>query len=529
MGTTSNSVASATKTSWTIMLYIAADDALANFAVESLKQLNQSASAPADPRDEATVVVAAHFAYPDDASPLPTNAKAPRRRTIREYIFKACSESNDSTQVRTLPHAVMISSKATHSANPSETNAPVRAKTDMSEQEALTQFLNSVYQKEECKAEHYALILWGHGPELLFQPSDSPNGDSGSLYITPEQLRGALAASRLPDGSTLDIVAFDACSMSMLEMACELNGIAKYMVASQDDVPDRSFPYDNLIGLFRKMGNKPLDLLLKEGVNGYVDTYKDCICNNATGMKKVTLSVLDLNSCNTLLDNVNKLACALLQAKDKPGDDPRFAELLIQARKSSQDYAGGLYVDLHDFCTKLDEQLDHTDLEYKENIQSACAGVLAALIKGTSGSIILVNSEDKLGHAVSIYLPYLTDQQYAQVSKPLVKGGRGTSGAKGYGDILNGAASEYLMCARRNLILDTESYYGRLRFARDTKWYSFIGDRWTSALIESTPAELDYHYSAQQSWMNVTRTKADAAPGSTKTSVSPEPEMCVAK
>ena len=31
------------KTSWTIMLYIAADGILANFAVESLKQLNKSA------------------------------------------------------------------------------------------------------------------------------------------------------------------------------------------------------------------------------------------------------------------------------------------------------------------------------------------------------------------------------------------------------------------------------------------------------------------------------------------------------
>ena len=29
------------------------------------------------------------------------------------------------------------------------------------------------------------------------------------------------------------------------------------MVASQEEVPDASFPYDNLIELFRKHGNEP--------------------------------------------------------------------------------------------------------------------------------------------------------------------------------------------------------------------------------------------------------------------------------
>src|SRR4051812_43352616 len=53
---------------WTIMLYIEADGALANFAVESLKQLHESASAPSAQKDnEANVVVAAHFSFSGDA------------------------------------------------------------------------------------------------------------------------------------------------------------------------------------------------------------------------------------------------------------------------------------------------------------------------------------------------------------------------------------------------------------------------------------------------------------------------------
>ena len=311
--------------------------------------------------------------------------------------------------------------------------------------------------------------------------------------------------------------------MSMFEMAYELNGLAKYMVASQDDVPDLSFPYDNLIELFRKLGNKDLESLLMKGVDGYVNTYKDCICNTATGMKAVTLSALNLNKCDALENAVRLLADELTKAKDEPG----LGDRLIKARKLSKDYVGGLYVDLHDFCTNLRGQVSQkSEWQY---IESACQSVLDALNQGKS-NLILKNSDDDRGHGVSIYLPYLTDAQYAQVSKPLVKGGELTHGVKGYSDMLNGAATEYLMCARRNLILDTENYYGRLKFA-DTHWYDFIAGQWNRALIEKVPAALDYHYSAQQSWMNITRTKRDTGttPGPAEPSVPPEAEMCVRK
>ena len=54
--------------------------------------------------------------------------------------------------------------------------------------------------------------------------------------------------------------------------------------------------------------------------------------------------------------------------------------------------------------------------------------------------LILDNSDQKNG-GISIYLPYLTNPQYAEVSKPLVKGGTGTRGGKGSSDMLNGAAT----------------------------------------------------------------------------------------
>jgi len=332
------------------------------------------------------------------------------------------------------------------------------------------------------------------------------------------------------------------------------------MIASQDEVPDLSFPYDNLIQLFGKHG-ADLPSLLADGVKLYVTTYQDNVCNNTTEINPVTLSVLKLENCGTrekpgvLNEALRFLACALLKANDEAKKDDRLQkdlqEVLIEARKSCKDYAGGLYVDLYDFCEKLVEQL--TKLKEKQekeqkalteteawikDIGDPCGSVKTALSPG-GDSLVLQNgsveiSEDGKNakvqvngseisadgehanaasnaqirnHGISIYLPYLTDDQYAQVQRPLVKGGRLTG--KGFGEALRGAGIEYLMYGRRDLILDTESYYARLRLADETKWYDFITEVWTRALMDRLPADLDYHYSAQQSWMNVTRNRVN--------------------
>jgi Clostripain family len=316
------------------------------------------------------------------------------------------------------------------------------------------------------------------------------------MYITPKNLREVLKDWEDRTGIHLDVVGFDACFMSMFEMAYELKGRTDYMVASQDEVPDGSFPYGNLVELFRKVG-EPVDSLLKEGLRAYVDNYADCICNNATGMRHVTLSVLDLEKCGVLRQPIDSLASALLDAKGDPG----LADLLVEARNLSKDYAGGLYVDLGAFCKNLS-----TLLAQWKGIQGACENVRTALTKGKA-NLVFDNSAKEFGSGISIYLPYLTNQQYTQVSRPLVKGGTGTRGGKGYTDMLNGAATEYLMCARRSLILDTEGYYPGLLLAKDTRWYKFIAEQWTDALIKTAPADLDYHYSAQQAWINVSRAR----------------------
>jgi hypothetical protein len=192
MGTNSSSRGStveanpAKKIRWTILLNIVADDVLTNFAVESLKQLNQSVSAPAGAGDTAEISVVAQFAFPNARGFVSTSGTTPREE-IRRYIFKPDTISPLAKKLVATnnPEAKELreSAKLIEMANLSQ-NGP-----------ALRDFLYWVYNNDELKADHYALVLWGHGPEL---PASTRCGQSNQQQY--QHVHHAKESTRGPEG-----------------------------------------------------------------------------------------------------------------------------------------------------------------------------------------------------------------------------------------------------------------------------------------------------------------------------------------
>jgi len=472
------------KKKWVIMLYISADSTLANFAIESLKQIKQSA--------DADVVVAAQFAI-----------DAPAGQNLPRYVFDHRSGPDVSID-QYVREFVSVPCAET-------------------EQETFANFLTWAY--EEIQADYHILILWGHGPELLLQPSAEADPiDPGNLegptanrrlYLTPLQLRQAFQAAGIEQRSTqstetakkgkrhLDIVGFDACSMGMLEVAYEIRAFADYMVASQDDVPDLSFPYDSLV---RKIQNAPDPRTLSiHAVDEYVRAYQDYIYTPRTDMNQVTLSAIDLERLddpNGLGNGLQSLAAALLKAQGQGGLDG----LIIRCRASAQGFACGLYVDLFGFCDELRGALSCSGKIPKGNsdaIIDACDKICTAL-QAASGCILAnrASNRDRC-HGLSLYFPYLSEDDRVGIQQPLVKGGNGTLGGKGIPSVLNEVACNILLCFRRQLIKDTEGYYGKLALSVGTEWSRFIRCFWSCVLAQCEPTHLDLKYSAQQCAINL--------------------------
>jgi hypothetical protein len=127
---------------------------------------------------------------------------------------------------------------------------------ELDPQKSLAAFLE--FCRGSYPARHYMLFILGHGlvvgnDSFLFDEYASKH----ALLLTElgEELRafnGRIAHDREP--GQMELVGFHSCSMSGLEVACELKGAANYMMASQGPAYVGSWPYRHiLLHLFNNM------------------------------------------------------------------------------------------------------------------------------------------------------------------------------------------------------------------------------------------------------------------------------------
>jgi hypothetical protein len=105
-----------------------------------------------------------------------------------------------------------------------------------------------------CPASKYMLIFWGHshGPFGLFSDPDPWEWKAQTLNLL--ELRKALSEAAAQVKRPVDIVIFKDCYMATMEIACELRGLATYLIASQGLVPIDIWPYEAMFG---KLVGKP--------------------------------------------------------------------------------------------------------------------------------------------------------------------------------------------------------------------------------------------------------------------------------
>ena len=173
---------------------------------------------------------------------------------------------------------------------------------DMGDGATLATFVDFVVAK--FPAQHYLLDLWDHGDDFRgFAWDDHPyaDGSPGDDFMTHTEIINALA------GHHFDILAFDGCVMSNLEVAYEYaaRGVsADFLVASEIYIPNQGFAYDTILAPL--VANPAMDglALSRTIVDSYVAFYGD-------GGWQVGLSVVKLSAVPALVDAVLHLASAL--------------------------------------------------------------------------------------------------------------------------------------------------------------------------------------------------------------------------
>lgn len=212
--------------------------------------------------------------------------------------------------------------------------------------------------------------------------------DQAKDYIDNIEMKRVMLDVKKLLGRKIDILGFDACLMSMLEVGYQMKDVASLVVGSQEEEPNNGWPYDRVLAaLAKKPAMSPAELA-QVAVKQYLASYG--------ASDGVTFSASDLGQADEVAATVNGLGAALTKAMNAAA----ILSAIRTVRSRVQEYSAPYddYVDLVDLCTGL------AKLTGDAGVASACAAVAAAVDKmvlqsGWKGANMARS------HGVSIYFP----------------------------------------------------------------------------------------------------------------------------
>jgi len=185
------------KDDWTIMVYIAADNNLAGMADYMVDQLEKKA-----PRGEYTVLLNWERVRPPDQWLNEDN---------KWYVMRRYELARDST-------ARSIGSTIVHRNPPQPYNSGLG--------DNVYDFL--MWGSSYAPAGRYSLVMWDHGAAYAGMCTDDRENDDLEVWELSSALRDFGS-----DRRKLEVLVFDMCLESSLEVAIRLKDVANYMVASE--------------------------------------------------------------------------------------------------------------------------------------------------------------------------------------------------------------------------------------------------------------------------------------------------------
>lgn len=195
--------------------------------------------------------------------------------------------------------------------------------------DTLESFVEYALTEPILAAENYMLIVQDHGLGYLGTVVDEsePVRSWMSIDGLGSAVRGALASAE----ADLDIIALDACTLAMVEIAYELRDTASFLVASQLAVPFDGLNYRALLsGLSEDPYIEPVDLACKM-VADYGEWYSAPLGTYPTLYPYLqdfaTLSVLDLSLISEVGDAFASLGDKLLPKDNSLGKTMKTAAM----------------------------------------------------------------------------------------------------------------------------------------------------------------------------------------------------------
>lgn len=201
------------KSKWTFMIYMAADNNLDSAALDDFREIERG------------------------------NCDSELVKTL-VLLDRAQGDGNDEnswsgTRLFEINHSEAKSKSTQIDCSSLGINTSVSTELNMGDSETLISFLN--FSRKYYPAEHYALIIWGHGTGYRFGGKDKKRAvaidDTSGTFMSIPELRKAIKSGMGSD--KLELIGFDTCFGAELEEIYELKNESHWF-AGVEGVQDAS-------------------------------------------------------------------------------------------------------------------------------------------------------------------------------------------------------------------------------------------------------------------------------------------------
>lgn len=224
----------------------------------------------------------------------------------------------------------------------------------------LLRFVARVYT-----AQHYALIIWGHGSGWQGAGADDES----------ESVMSTFHLANVLDELPLDIIAFDTCFGAVIENAYELSGKAKWLLASEGVTPPSGWDYEKLFSSFMDAEEKTVDVFCENMILQYKNQY--------SREPLATISKIDLEKIDDVVGSVNSFAKSLADAVTVSNRE-NIRSLLFEhtLAYSYPKYPCDMYLDIFDMAKNF---LEHEKEDVVTNAMNLQAALSDCVVQSWSG------------------------------------------------------------------------------------------------------------------------------------------------
>jgi hypothetical protein len=140
----------------------------------------------------------------------------------------------------------------------------------------------------------------------------------------------------------IDILGFDSCLMGMAEICHEVSGSVDFVVASDEEIPKQSFPYDKILEALRKKPDMDSSVFSGKIVDAFMKRYE-----KASAQTRISLSAYRLGESDNLIEKIKAFVNAVFS------DIDTVRSRILLARNFSRTPEVPDYIDLGIFCDEI--------------------------------------------------------------------------------------------------------------------------------------------------------------------------------